>query len=169
MNKELDKPKLLDLLQAEFAFVERTLALLTPEQVLIPNVEGWWSVKDTIAHLTAWMRRLLQWFASVRKGEAPHIPDVGYEWKQMDELNDRTSEADKNRTWDDVLSEFRRVHAQVVQLVESLSESEIFESDFNGLFHEPPANLIIDNSYGHYLEHFTAVRRWIASQKTAKS
>jgi hypothetical protein len=144
MHPETDKIRLLERIRSERRFVERTLDSMTAEQMLIPNVQGWWSVKDTLAH--------------------PAIPDEGYAWADIDTLNDRQSALDKDRPLDDVLQDFRQTHYEVVEMVEALSEYDIFENRFNEAFREPPLRLIESNTYEHYHEHLVPIRRWLMAQ-----
>ena len=66
MHAELDQPKLLALIAAEHAFLVRTLALLTPEQMVTLHTEGDWTPKDMLCHLTRWLNRLNGWAADIR-------------------------------------------------------------------------------------------------------
>jgi hypothetical protein len=164
MHPEIDKTLLLEHIRAEHRFVERTLDAMTPEQMHIPNVIGWWSVKDTIAHLTAWVRRMLRWLDAASHGQTPVFLEDGYTWDQMDALNDRQSELDKDRPLDEVLAEFREVHYRAVEVVEALSEYDIFERKFEG-FRNPLYVSITDHMDGHYHEHIIDVRRWLNEQR----
>ena len=161
MHPDIDKQRLLDLIQAEYEFVERTLETLTPEQMHIPDVEGWWSVKDTVAHFSLWMRRLLAWFEASQQGIRNIPPQEGYTWKEIDRFNDDMSAADKDRALDDVLSEFHNVYAQVLTMVEGLPEEELFNDDFADGFDDLPWQLIVYNTYEHFHEHIKSVREWI--------
>ena len=68
---DMDKQKLLDLIQAEYDFAERTLAMLTLEQMENEKVQVEWTTKVIVAHLAGWMRRLVMWFEQTRRGETP--------------------------------------------------------------------------------------------------
>ncbi len=162
MNPTLDKPKLLDLLRAEYAFLERTLTLVPAERRAEPGVEGDWSVKDIVAHLAAWQCRLLGWFAQARRGETPSIPAPGYTPEMIDALNARTAAEDRERPWDDILAEFRESYQRCLALAESLSEAELFApTGFRGLIEASPWKPIADNTYAHYIEHVEPIRAWL--------
>ena len=163
MNADIDKQRLLDLIQVEYDFVERTLELLTPERMVITDVEGWWSVKDTVAHLSFWMKRLLAWFEASKQGIRKIPPKEGYTWKEIDKLNDDTSAADKDRALDGVLAEFHNVYGQVLTMVEGLYEEELFNDDFADGFDDLPWQLVMYNTYHHFYEHIKAVREWIST------
>jgi hypothetical protein len=164
MHPEIDKTLLLEHIRAEHRFVERTLEMMTQEQMVTPNVIGWWSVKDTLAHLTSWVRRLTTWLDAATHDQQPVMPEAGYGWDQIDPLNDRQSELDKDRPLDEVLADFRQTHYAAVEVVEALSEYDIFERKFQG-FRDPLYGYITDNTDGHYHEHIIEIRRWLNEQR----
>jgi len=49
-----DKAELLAIIRDGYEQFEDLLASLQEEQMTIPGVNGSWSVKDNLAHLTAW-------------------------------------------------------------------------------------------------------------------
>ncbi len=161
MEAETDKIRLLEMIRSEFNFFERTLLLIAPERMLIPNVIGWWSVKDTVAHFTAWMEYLLRWFDQATHGQKPDIPAPGYTWDDIDKLNDARSERDKDLPLNQVISDFRQAHLDVCELVQALTERDLFESDWDGLFYQPPWRLISANTYQHLHEYAVPIRQWI--------
>ena len=59
MSETIAKAVLLDNIQAEYNRLESLLAPLSEEQLTTPGVNGPWSIKDNIAHLTAWQDYLL--------------------------------------------------------------------------------------------------------------
>ncbi len=165
MQPEMDKTRLSELIRIEHHFVERTIALMRPEWMLEANVVGWWSVKDTLAHLTAWMRRVLGWVDVFQHGGTPPIPAEGYAWADLDRLNDETSARDRDRPLDQVMNDFRTAHLEILALVDSLPPEDLFEREYNeyqGLW-----RLISENTHEHYSEHFVPVRQWLAPRVPA--
>lgn len=162
MHPEFDKTRLLNLLELEYNFFQRTLALVPPERMDEPNVEGVFSVKDIIAHLTAWERRLLGWLAQAQRGETPSFPEPGYTPADVDVLNNRTYQEDRLRPLNDILDDFHGSHQNVVACIEMFPEADLFELHrLKGVWREPPVNLIIGNTSDHYLKHAQAIRMWI--------
>ncbi|NWF70657.1 MAG: ClbS/DfsB family four-helix bundle protein [Chloroflexi bacterium] len=162
MHNTLDKAKLLDLLRAEYAFAERTLALLTPEQMKIGGVCGPWSVKDLIAHLTAWERRLLMWLENARKGIPLVIPQIGYTWAQIDQLNQQTALEESVKLLPQLINEARRTRELVLAQIYLLPEADLFEeTPFSALFHHKLLDAIASNTYEHYAEHMEQIRAWM--------
>lgn len=163
MHVEMDKQRLLDLIRVEYNFLERTLAAVPPERLAETGVCGEWSVKDIIAHITAWERRLLGWLAQAKRREAPTFPEPGYTGADVDELNDRDYRDDRERPAADILADFRAIHAEVMTCVESFPEEELFELHrLKDIWREPPLNFIIYNTYDHYHEHAQNIRAWLA-------
>lgn len=162
MQPETDKTRLIELIRTEHSFAERTIALMRTEWMLEPNVVGWWSVKDTLAHLTAWMRRVLAWVEAYHRGDIPAIPGEGYTWDDVDRLNDDTSAQDKQRSLEEVLVGFRNAHLEILALIDSLSDEDLFDRDYNG--HQGIWRLISENTHEHYVEHLVPVREWLAKR-----
>lgn len=165
MEAETDKRRMLALIAAEYEFVQGTLTMFSQEEMLTPNVVGWWSVKDTVAHLTAWMEYLMGWFAQARRGEVPDIPAKGYTWDDLDALNDARSARDADLPLKQVLMNFSSTYAQTVAMIDGLTERELFDNDWQGTFYQPPWRLIPGNMDEHFHAHFVEVRQWAAARR----
>jgi hypothetical protein len=166
MHTTLDKAKLLDLMKAEYAFAARTLALVKPEQMKVGGVCGHWSIKDLIAHLTAWEQRLLKWVENGHKGISLVIPEIGYTWQQIDMLNEQRARIDSVRLLPHLLEAMPKAQAQVLAMVEALPEEDIFtETAFNKLFQYRLLEAIAANTYEHYAEHLDQIRVWLSKQR----
>jgi hypothetical protein len=166
MHNKYDKQKLLDLMRAEFAFVQRTLDLISAEQMLIPNVQGPWSVKDTIAHLNAWQQRTLRWLQMARRGEGvagqhPVELEPGFGWDEIDAINAQSYEADKDRPLEEVLAEFKATFDRLYMEAEALPEEELFgKVGLSLFFRDPIWGYIASNTFLHYREHIPPLRQW---------
>jgi len=60
MSEQQRKTALLDEVSDGYTAFETFLSRLSPQHMLVPNVNGAWSIKDCITHLTAWHERLLE-------------------------------------------------------------------------------------------------------------
>ena len=65
------KAELLAAIQEERAHLERLLSPLSEEQLCQPVLGGQRSVKDILAHLTAWEQRCISWVEAGLRGETP--------------------------------------------------------------------------------------------------
>jgi len=176
MNEKFDKQKLLDLMGAEYDFVERTLMLVPENLIEQPDVEGIWSVKDTVAHLSAWHRRVLTWLENARQGvagEHPVEPEPGFTWDDEDAINAQSYEQDKDRLWDDVLADFHWTFEALYKETEELTEAELFsKAGLSLFFRDPLWGYIAYNTFFHYRTHIEPVRAWlrdIAKFQTAEN
>jgi hypothetical protein len=178
VNEKFDKQKLLDLMGAEYDFAERTLMLVPEDLIEQPNVEGYWSVKDIVAHLSAWHRRVLRWLEDARQGNGvagqhPVEPESGFTWDDFDAIDTMSYERDKNRPWDDILADFHWTFEALYKETEELTEAELFsKSGLSLFFRDPIWGYIAYNTFFHYQMHIEPVRAWlrdIAKFQTAET
>lgn len=101
---------------------------LSSEQIVAPGVVGEWSVKDVLAHLTAWHRMCLGWYQAGLAEEIPKTPSEKYSWKQTPELNHEIWLEHLEEPLDQVQSELDASHKEFIRTIESLSNDVLFES-----------------------------------------
>ena len=82
------KAALLDNIQEEFNQLETLLSPLSDVQLTTPTVNSTWSIKDNLAHLTAWHGYLLHVLAGVLNDKEPQEYMPGY-----------TNEDEANEPW----------------------------------------------------------------------
>ncbi len=101
---------------------------LTPDALIAPGTLGTWSVKDTVAHLSAWERLFIGWYEAGVHGDAVHVPAEGYSWPEMDRLNDDIFRAWHDATWEDVRARWDETSTAICDVIEAASEEELFKS-----------------------------------------
>jgi len=116
---------LLDKLHFEWSRLEEALAQLTPEQMQQPSVDQAWSVKDILAHLTAWDERGMTWITAAVQGESPAIPAPGLTWDDAPSLNELTYQTYCETPLDVVMATWRQMHERLVNQIEALSEADL--------------------------------------------
>jgi uncharacterized protein (TIGR03083 family) len=126
MPKVTTKEALLDDIRTEREALEKFLSTLTPEKIAQPGAIAEWSVKDVLAHLAEWEQLLLVWYNAGVRGEVPPLPAPGYNWGQMDELNQKIFEKYRDWTLEDVLGYFRKSYQKVLEAVQAMGEDELF-------------------------------------------
>jgi hypothetical protein len=157
------KAELLDKMQQGYGEFEDLLASLSEEQMLTPNVNGGWSIKDNIAHLTVWQNYLLNRLQGVIDGstsEPKFLSLTGTE----DEENEQIYQQNKDRSLADVLADFRSSYQSVLATIQAMSEESL-----NGTFPWSTSDrqvwpLIVGNTYEHYAEHSAIIQRWLENQ-----
>lgn len=165
------KQELLKRVRERHADMEGLLASLSVEQMTAPVLDDGWSVKDSLAHLVAWEGLLLDWTASCRRGEDIVRWGPGFEidgdnsQEQMNRLNTHLYEKNKARKVGEVLDDFRATYLRVVELLEGLSEDEIFDPDhFPVRRGRPLITLLVGDTYEHYDEHAGWIRAWLSKK-----
>lgn len=158
MPEPIAKAALLDTIQTGYSQFETLLAPISEEQMTTPTVNGTWSIKDNIAHLTAWQGYLLNQLQGVILGQEPpqFMPGLSTE----DEINERVYQEHKDRPLAEVLATFRASYQQVLATIQAMSEETLntpFPWSTKG---NPVWPLIAGNTYGHYQEHGNIIRRW---------
>jgi hypothetical protein len=140
-----------------------TLALLDEsrrELLRAAERRGWdavdangWTTADHVAHLVAWQRRLIAWFAEHAAGRAPVRPERGYTFDQIDALNARDYERARERPREAIVSDFQEAHLAITRIVEWLTDDDLAAPDRFAWLGFPASHTIAGNSFGHYLEH----------------
>ncbi len=67
----MDKNQLVNTLHVERAAWEALLKQVGDDRMTIVGVVGDWSIKDIVAHITAWEQRPVEWLAAARRGDKP--------------------------------------------------------------------------------------------------
>ena len=140
--KPLETNVLIHLIQHDYDRLMQTIAPLTDEQMGQPGAIGEFSVKDVLAHLAAWERRLCQ--------RVHGKPEDGAALKTP-EYNALIHQQNKDSPLKDIRAAFKRSHNQVLKLASSLTDAEQAQW----------AQAFKFNTYGHYKWAYTHIRRWL--------
>ena len=159
MPETVEKAVLLDKIQTEYNQFEAILAPLNEEQMTTPTVNGHWSVKDNIAHLTAWQDYLLDQLHGALAGKEPpeFMPGLSTE----DEINEHFYRKNKDRPLAEVLTAFRASYQRVLAAVQAMSEEALNAPFPWSKGDNPVLSLVAGNTYGHYQEHGNIILRWL--------
>ncbi|HSM58311.1 MAG TPA: ClbS/DfsB family four-helix bundle protein [Candidatus Sulfomarinibacteraceae bacterium] len=161
----MQKPELLDWLQQEYQEWEALLDEIGPERMEQPGVNGDWSMKDIVAHLTGWNRWLVTRLQAAQRGEPDPSPPWPAELEEEDDINAWIYETYRARSLGEILDETRQVHRQLVTAIEALPDDVHIE-------HLEPAFYLVwvdDQRFlvGEFFNHFhddhePDVRAWMA-------
>jgi len=146
------------------ARLEAALRGLTDEQMLLPGAAGAWSVKDILAHLTAWEVDLLTNLGKARRGQKPGKAN----WTQAEiEAQNAKWQADyRDRPLGRVMDDFQGVHKQIVRLVESLSDQDL-AAPVAWRRGRPLFDYFVDYVVDHEAEHLPDLQAWRQKQMHA--
>jgi hypothetical protein len=126
------------------------------------GVETNWSVKDILAHITAWETKMTQVLGAMQTSdERPDWP-VGDEG--VDALNATFYEANKNKPLAQVLTEFEASYPRALAATEAMSETDLFNPDrFAWRKGRPLWWMVAGNTFGHYWDHIPNIEAWLGS------
>ncbi|HSF80777.1 MAG TPA: ClbS/DfsB family four-helix bundle protein [Anaerolineales bacterium] len=158
------KSALLDSIQDERSKLEELLAGLPEEKLVVPVAKIGWSVKDILAHITAWEGLMLGWVQVTLRGETPDRPAPGQSWDDLDALNENLHQAHKDRPLAEVLAAFKESHQVVLQMMNGLSEADLFDAQrFAWRRGDPLWHMVAANTSWHYREHSESISAWLLS------
>ncbi len=160
MSGTTSKTQLLDDLRDEQAGWEALLQDIGEDHMTQPGVAGEWSIKDIVAHLTAWRRRTVGRFQAALRNEPSPAPPWPADLQTDDEINAWFYAADRDRALDDVLRESRDVFQQLVETLSAFPEAELLDpARFPWLEGEPLSGAAL---FGHFHEeHEPDMRAWL--------
>ena len=157
MNKQDILDELIEARQELMAAIEG----LTPDQMLEPGAVGTWSIKDVLAHLTAWESEAVTALNQVQNNRVPGIVAID----DIDEWNDEQHQASFYRPLDAVLEDLEGVHRMLLRMVEDFDEQTLTDNTRVAWMEgEPLAYLIEENAYLHEREHAEDIGDWREQQ-----
>jgi len=164
----MKKSELLNWLQEEYQQWEAFLGQIDPAHMDQPGVNGDWSIKDMVAHLTGWQPRLIARVQASQRGEAEPPPPWPAHLQTEDEINAWIYESNRGRPVREVLDESHQVFQQLLTVVEGLPEDVRIDQVHQG---ERVYHLVwlgdIRFPAGEFFDHFhddhePDIRAWLA-------
>jgi hypothetical protein len=160
-GKPMTAARLATILQDERAAWNALLAAVGPSRMELPGVEGDWSVKELVAHLT--------WYEQAVVDGAHQVMTTGaYTRRAMDggnidERNAHIAAESRSRSVGDVLAEADAVFSQLLQVIAAIPDNILNDARLLGLPDDvPPWMRVANNSYAHYRQHEEPIRAWLA-------
>jgi len=126
MAKPASKEDLLKEIDIERKKLEDFLAAIPADTLAHKKVVGEWTTKDVISHLIAWEQMVILWVKSGYEGKVFPVPAEGFKWSELPALNDKIFRDHKDEPLDVVMQKFHDSHRQIVDLLKSLPEKDLF-------------------------------------------
>lgn len=163
MTKHRSKAAIIEAIQVEHRRLEKCLASVSRKEMVKRGVVGIWSVKDVLAHLTAWEQLLLSWYDAGLRGKMPSRPvPVGMSRNAIDALNQDIFEQNQKRPLASVFVEFQSSYQQVLAMVQIVPEEDMFEPGrYSWTGQLILADYIASNTCNHYLWAKTQIQKWM--------
>jgi hypothetical protein len=167
VHEQMTKTKILDWVRSERETLGAMLGQLNEAQMTQPGVENNWSVKDILAHITDWEKRMVQWIEESLQGKTPEQPAPGMTWDDLDKLNERTYLANKDRPLSAIVTEFDDSYQRSLKVVEALTEEALLDPNrFEWRGGKPLWYMVAANTWEHYQEHREAISNWLGKKQS---
>jgi hypothetical protein len=153
----MNRSDLLKALAASRAEMDEALAGLSEVQMTEPGVLRDWTLKDLLAHLTAWEVELITTLGKLARGQTPK--PVGDTDAETDALNAKWHKEYQTRPLERVLADYHGVRPQTMRQVERLAETDLTAPRKwlkGGTLHA----LILSETIEHEAEHLPQIRAW---------
>ena len=153
----MTKAKLLKLVREARARWDATLSEVGEERMEEPGVDGDWTVRDVIAHLT-WHEKEMLDLLKTRRLAGSNLWTL-----PLNERNNAIFQENRHRSLEEVLREARQVYPQLLAEIERLEDADL--TDPTRIADMPPDwklySLLADNTYEHYNDHSADLRAWL--------
>jgi hypothetical protein len=160
----MDKAQLLRWLGEEQQRWELLLAAIGETRMDQPGVNGDWSMRSVIAHLTGWQRWLVTRLQAASEGQAAPAPPWPASETSDDAINAWIDETYRTRTVREVLDDVSTVHARLLTIVESLPDDtrmELLEAKFPVVWVHEQRFAVGEFFHHFYDDHAADVRAWL--------
>lgn len=159
MNTANDRiARLLGKLDATWNAFQESYAGLTDDDLLESGVTGDWSVKDILAHVTAWEEEALTHLPTILDGGRP--PNYSDVHGGIDAVNAQLTEQGRTRSLARMRRQLEATHQRLLDYVRDVPPEQLVgETRFR--------RRLRDDTYGHYPEHTEAIRSW-REQRSAR-
>jgi hypothetical protein len=159
MSPYIIKAELLRQIEEGFQAFEALVAPLSAAQMTTPTVNGTWSIKDNLAHLSAWHDYLAGVMRGVVSGEQPPAFVPGAETEDAE--NEALYLANRDRALDDVRRGFHTSYQDVLAALAAVDEDALNRPAPWSTSENPIWGTVAGNTYDHYEEHGAIIRRWL--------
>ena len=156
-SEQLSKEEILAKIRSEHELLTTSSEGIATERYLQPGIEGNWTLKDVLAHITAWEQRMIEWLADAKSGEVPPIPQT---WDEVHALNAESYEKMKNQPLSQIQDKFQRSFVETVLAVESTSPEMLETPNYFEWRDGALWPMVAHNTFYHYKEHREAIQKW---------
>jgi len=155
----MTKAELLAAIRRDRSALDEVVARVPEDGLTAPTLDARWSVKDVLAHISAWERLCLRWIREDARREGPFTQE------SLNTLNGRLHAEHRDDALGAVLERSRASSARILAKTEELS-AEALAAAPAWAPGRPLAEVISSNSDEHYREHIEQIERWLARVET---
>jgi hypothetical protein len=143
---------------------ELLLAAIGPKRMDQAGVNGEWSMRDVIAHLTGWQRWLVTQLKAAQDGQSKPPPPWPETRTTGDDINAWIYETNRTRTVRQVLDDAHQVHEDMRAVIQALPDEvrmETIESKFPVIWMNGQRYAVGEFFHHFYDDHLADVRAWL--------
>ncbi len=154
----MDRRELLQKMQVGRSLLEAALYGVRDDAMLVPELDGGWSVKDLLAHLAFWEKRVGDIYLGLVIGDMSNLEGVNL---TVDELNALALERNRQASLPQVRENEVWCYQALKRLAAAAPEEHLFDPQrFTWTRGRPFVEWITGNTYEHYDEHLPALLAW---------
>jgi hypothetical protein len=167
---ELTKAELMDHMGSNWLALQTALDQLSMEQMAEAKDAAGWAVKDHLMHLAAWERSMLFLLRGEPRYEGLGISKDLFLNGSEEAINNAIYKHYANLPPQEALKELRDVHEQMMALLQTLPEADLYKpygayAGDEGAKDGPPViNYINGNSAEHYAEHLPWIEALVSEE-----
>jgi len=159
------KADLIDRIAREWEKLTKAASGLS-EETLARAPKGGWSIKDHLAHVSAWEDFLSAHYLQHQPAhEAMGIPEARYSGLDFDGINAILHQRFKDQRASLVLAKVRATHQQLMEALGRMSFPEMTAPLPGDKQNRPLLGWITGNTYEHYLEHRLTIEQLAVAGK----
>ena len=168
MTEQLTVKQLIAAMRAARSDWDALLARVGQAHWEEPGVEGHWSIKDIVAHITYFENWTADVTGALERGEP--LPTSPYKGMEVDQENALIYQRYHARPLAEVVRESQASFLRSLDVVQRLRDEDLYSQEFTR-----PAgvdwvifDLIEGDTFGHYRDHIASVQAWLTQIKAAE-
>ena len=140
--------KLLVLLKLAYEEEQKFYARLDEKERSSTSKLEQWSAKDIMAHIASWKECTVSDITAALRGENPEVRG------DLDRINAAIYEANRNKSWDDILTHLEQVYKSSIECVRAVPHEKMIDSNTLPWQEGRPLwRIIAGNGYIHPVTH----------------
>ncbi len=152
----MDRSELLTRIREDRTELEDVLQRFERQNLTAPLLPNGWSIRDIIAHIGFWERRMVTLYDTLSSGSVPQDP-IGEE--SLDRLNARVYQENHLLPIGIVQMNEAEAYGALLTIAETAPEADLFDPErFAWTEGDPFYRFIAVNTYEHYADHLPDLR-----------
>ena len=155
-----NKHELMSVIDREWGLLMEVVSRLDEKKMTTPDVGGW-SPKDNLAHLAEWMNVLLGYHMERRPShEVLGVAENVVKGWDMEVINPVLFERNKDRSMEDVLAWLKKVYAEMLTKLESMTFEDLLVPRHDDDPEKRPLLLwVVGDTSDHFAEHRATIEK----------